>query len=98
MSKNFIKANYSPQVIPKAFNKVFSREWEDLLTTQMPRKSQTDTSSSTFLITTFNPSFRECNRIVNDNWDILEKSSSTQPLMKLKLIKGNRRAKTSGTC
>ena len=85
MSKNFIKANYPPQVIREAFNKVFSCE-RDLLTPQIRTVSQTDTSSSTFLITTFNPNFRECNRIVNDNWDMLEKSSSTQPLMKLKLI------------
>ena len=47
----------------------------------------------TFLITTFHPNFRECDKIVNRYWDLLDKSSSTRPLLKLDLIKGNRRAK-----
>ena len=48
---------------------------------------------TTFLITTFHPYFRECDKIVSRNWDLLDKSGSTRPLLKLDLIKGIRRDK-----
>ena len=46
-----------------------------------------------FLITTFHPYLKECDKIIGRNWDLLDKSSSTRPLLKLNLIKGKRRAK-----
>ena len=48
-------------------------------------------ADKTFLITTFHPYLRECDKIVERNWDLLDKSSSTRPLLKLNMI--NRRAK-----
>ena len=92
MSHNFIKANYHPEIIRSTFNKVFYMKRE-LLTLKMPQNSKKETSSSNFLITTFNLNFTVCNKLVQGNWDLLERSSSIQPLLKLQLIKGNRRAK-----
>ena len=98
MSKNFIKAEYPANVIRSAFSKVFHTDRTTLL--NPPQKEEDDNKNGeerTFLITTFHPNFRECNNIVQANWDILEKSSSTRPLLNLKLIKGKRRAKNYGT-
>ena len=50
-------------------------------------------STKSFLITTFHPYFRECDNIVTRNWDLLDRSSSTRPLMNLQVIRGNRRSK-----
>ena len=93
MSKNFIRADYPPQVIRSAFDKVYHLDRHTLLNPTIIDDSVEEDKDNTFLITTFHPNFRECNKIVQKNWDILDKSSSTRPLIKLNLIKGNRRAK-----
>ena len=93
MSKHFIRANYPPQVITEAFNKVYTQSRETLLLPKTPTATKTSDSNQSFLITTFHPSFRECTNIVSRNWDLLDRSSSTRPLMTLRIIKGNRRAK-----
>ena len=93
MSKNFIRADYPPQVIRNAFDKVYHLDRHTLLNPTIIDDSAEEDKDNTFLITTFHPNFRECNKIVQKNWDILDKSSSTRPLIKLNLIKGNRRAK-----
>ena len=93
MSRHFISANYPPDIITSAFNRVFTMERQTLLT---PKADVTQTDLPTdksFLITTFHPYFRECDTIVTRNWDLLDRSSSTRPLMNLRVIKGNRRAK-----
>ena len=94
MSKYFIKADYPADVIRKAFAKVFHSDRQTLLNPiRVEEETNRDDEERTFLITTFHPNFRACNQIIQRNWDILEKSSSTRPLLKLNLIKGNRRAK-----
>ena len=93
MSKNFIRADYPPKVIREAFAKVYHLDRDQLLNPTNPIVIEEEEKENTFLITTFHPNFRECDKIVQNNWDILEKSSSTRPLIKLNLIKGNRRAK-----
>ena len=55
--------------------------------------NEDEKTENTFLITTFHPNFRECDKVVSSNWDLLDKSSSTRPLLKLNLIKGSRRDK-----
>ena len=93
MSKNFIRADYPPGVIREAFARVYNLDRLTLLN-QIPLVEEDDEAKDkTFLITTFHPNFRECDKIVGENWDLLDKSSSTRPLLKLDLIKGNRRAK-----
>ena len=94
MSKNFIRADYPPKVIRDAFDKVYHSD-RMLLLNPIPKEEPTDEESDkTFLITTYHPNFRECDKIVERNWDLLDKSSSTRPLLKLNMIiKGNRRAK-----
>ena len=66
-------------------------------TTSLTQKTMEETKDTekdkTFLITMFHPNFRECNKIVQHNWDILDKSSSTRPLLKLNLVKGSRRVR-----
>ena len=93
MSKNFIRADYPPKVIREAFAKVYHLDRDQLFNPTDPVATEDEEKDNTFLITTFHPNFRECDKIVQNNWDILEKSSSTRPLIKLNLIKGNRRAK-----
>ena len=93
MSKNFIKADYPPGVIRKAFERVFHSDRNSLLNPATEDEKDEEKNDKTFLITTFHPNFRECDKIVERNWDLLDRSSSTRPLIKLDLIKGNRRAK-----
>ena len=93
MSKNFIKADYPPGVIRKAFERVFRSDRNSLLNPATEDEKDEEKNDKTFLITTFHPNFRECDKIVERNWDLLDRSSSTRPLIKLDLIKGNRRAK-----
>ena len=65
-----------------------------LLLNPIPKEETTEEEpDKTFLITTFHPNFRECDKIVERNWDLLDKSNSTRPLLKLNMTKGNRRAK-----
>ena len=92
MAKNFIRADYAPQVIKNVFEKVYHLDCNALLNPVAVNDSTEEEKDNTFLITTFHPNFRECNKIVQKNWDILDKSSSTRPRIKLNLIKGNRRA------
>ena len=93
MSKNFIKADYPPIVIREAFARVFHSDRHTLLNPQLDEEKDKDEEDKTFLITTFHPNFKECDKIIGWNWDLLDKSSSTRPLLKLNLIKGKRRAK-----
>ena len=94
MSKNFIKADYQPRVIREAFEKIFHLDRTTLLNqTNIEEEDKEVELDKTFLITTFHPHFKECNKIIHKNWYLLDKSSSTSPLLKLNLTKGNRRAK-----
>ena len=87
MSKNFIKADYPPNVIRESFEKVFLLNRTTLLKhTPIEEEDKEVEPDKTFLITTFHPNFRECNKIVHRNWDLLDKSSSTRPLLTLNLI------------
>ena len=93
MSKHFIRANYPPHVITEAFNKVYILDRSTLLLPKTPTDAREPDQNLSFLITTFHPTFRECTNIVTRNWDLLDRSSATRPLMNLRIIKGNRRAK-----
>ena len=91
MSRHFIRANYPANIIKDAFNRVYPLDRLELLS---PR-TQTDKldPNTGILITTFHPFFRECDQIITRNWDILDRSSGTRPLMNLNIIRGNRRSK-----
>ena len=93
MLKNFIRADYPPKVIRDAFHKVYHLDRMTLLNPPVIEANEDERTDKTFLITTFHPNFRECDQIVMRNWDLLDKSSSTRPLLKLDLFKGNRRSK-----
>ena len=73
MSKNFIRADYPPKVIREAFAKVYHLDREQLLNPIIPLDTEEEDQDKTFLITTFHPNFRECDKIVQNNWDILGK-------------------------
>ena len=81
MSKNFIKADYPLGVLGKAFEKVFRSDRNSLLNLNLNEDIDEAKNDKTFLITTFHPNFRECDKIVERNWDLLHKSSSTRPLI-----------------
>ena len=46
-----------------------------------------------FLITDYHPSFRAVLDIVSNNWDILDNSSSTRPILQIPVVRGFRRPK-----
>ena len=91
MSRHFIRANYPADIIKDAFNRVYSLDRQELLRPK-PKQDKQDPNIG-ILITTFHPFFRECDQIITQNWDILDRSSGTRPLMNLNVIRGNRRAK-----
>ena len=93
MSKHFIRANYPPNVIKEAFNKVYPIARRELLLPKEQAEPNPQDPNKSFLITTFHPFFKECGQIVTRNWDLLDRSSATRPLMNLRVIRGNRRAK-----
>ena len=77
-------------MIQSAFEKVFLRDQKSLLAsipaTGNPREESSD--RELFLITTFHPFFNDVNRIVTENLELLNRSSSTRPLMGTKLTRG----------
>ena len=55
--------------------------------------SDSDPNNNLYLITTYHPTFHEVNRIVNRNMDLLDRSSSTRPIVQAPLIRGFRRCR-----
>ena len=91
--KHLIRADYPHKVFKEAFHKVYHLDRMTLPNPSTTEDIKDEKTNRTFLITTFHPNFKECDKIVERNWDLLDKCSSTRSHLKLDLIKGNRRSK-----
>ena len=88
---HFHEANYPSKLIQDSFERAFVQDRQNLL---LPKPvDTTGPSNNLYLITTFHPTFHEVNRIVNRNMDLLDRSSSTRPIIQAPLIRGFRRCR-----
>ena len=56
-------------------------------------RDETTTEDNLYLVTTHHPTFFEVNKIVCDNLELLDSSSSTRPVLQTKIVRGFRRCK-----
>ena len=93
LAKSFHKAHYPDNIIQSGFDKAFQFKRDDLLK-RPSNNSKTDKSDpKLFLITDYHPSFRAVLDIVSNNWDVLDNSSSTRPILQIPVVRGFRRPK-----
>ena len=88
LAQDFLRAKYPRDIIQKAFVRAFELDRDDLLKPKF--KGEKDEKDNIFLITTHHPGGRLLNDIIQQNWDILD-GSSTVP--KWKVTQGFRRPK-----
>ena len=60
---------------------------------QPKTKDRTNNENNLYLITTHLPTFREVNNIVSRNLDLLDRSSSTRPIVNANIIRSFRRCR-----
>ena len=94
LANSFHRANYPDEIIQTGFDKAYALNRDDLLN----RPSNTSRSKNTkdprlYLITDYHPSFRAVLDIVSNNWDVLDNSSSTRPILQIPVVRGFRRPK-----
>ena len=87
---HFVRRGYPKKLLLDAFNKVKGIDRMTLL--EQPRKEQQE-DETIFLITTYIPGFSGLRDIVQKNWGILSRSSTTKKLSEHRLIHGYRRPK-----
>ena len=91
---SFHRANYPDNVIQTGFDKAFAMDRDTLLNKQSNNsRSKNKNDPKLYLITDYHPSFRAVLDIVSDNWDVLDNSSSTRPILHVPVIRGFRRPK-----
>ena len=93
MAGHFHRAGYPKKLLQEAFDKAYRLERQQLLQYHTPIESEVEKEKRLYLITTFHPSGSVLDKIISRNWDILDRSSSTRPLLEYRLIKGYRRPK-----
>ena len=87
----FHLANYPSKLIQESFERALLQDRQVLL--QPKPISDSDPNNNLYLITTYHPTFHEVNLIVNRNMDLLDRSSSTRPIVHAPLIRGHRRCR-----
>ena len=92
MASHFLTAKYQSDVIQKGFSKAYHTDRNTLLITDRSLKTDEE-EDKVFLITTYHPNGRILGSIVNQNWDMLDKSSSTREVLDWKIVQGFRRPK-----
>ena len=93
MAGHFHRAGYPKKPLQEAFDKAYRLERQQLLQSHTPIESEIEKEKRLYLITTFHPYGSILDKIICRNWDILDRSSSTRPLLEYRLIKGYRRPK-----
>ena len=88
MAYHFNLADYPDSLIQSSFERAYLQE-RDLLLEPKPDKIDSD-EDRLFLITTHHPTYRRVNNIVNKNMELLDKSSSTRPILQTDLVQGFR--------
>ena len=90
----FHKADYPLDLIQKSFERAYAQDRQMLIT---PKSDTTivdgEKKDGLFLITTHHPTFHEVNNIVTSNLDLLDRSSSTRPIVQTQITRGFRRCK-----
>ena len=90
----FHKADYPVELIQSSFERAYIQDRCMLLAPIPDTPNHTEDQDDTlFLITTHHPTFREVNNIVSSNLDLLDRSSSTRPIVQTKITRGFRRCK-----
>ena len=92
LAYSFHKANYPDNIIQDGFNRAFKLDRDSLLNKTNPKSNQ-DGKDKLFLITDFHPSYRAVLDITYNNWDMLDNSSSTRPLLQVPIVRGFRPTK-----
>ena len=91
LALSFHKANYPDHIIQAAFDRAFEHDRNALLAPKHITKPKNKEPKKVYLFTDHHPSFRAVLDIVSNNWDILDNSSSTRPLLHVPLVWGFRR-------
>ena len=91
LSLYFHRADYPAELIQSSFERAFLQDRTILITPK--EETETPTDDNLYLITTHHPTFFEVNKIVSNNLELLDGSSSTRPILQTKLIRGFRRCK-----
>ena len=90
----FNKADYPIDLIQSALAETFVMDRDTPL---IPKVKSTEKlyqdKKRIFLITTYHSTFNNVNSSVKDNWNLLDRSSSTCPMMDTIVVRGFRRAK-----
>ena len=92
LAMSFHQANYPDDVIQTGFDRAYYLDRDSLLN-KSTSNSNKDDDPKLFLITDHHPSFRAVLDIVSNNWDMLDNSSSTRPLLQIPVVRGFRRPK-----
>ena len=94
LARYFLKADYPADLIQESFDKAFQKDRHILI--HPPLKDRTvdkEFPEEIFLISTYHPAGGFLNDIIRKNWDLLDRSSSTRPILNWKITKGFRRPK-----
>ncbi len=87
---HFLRRGYPKTLLSRTFDKVKNKSREEILNKPMSKKEKDET---VFLITTYIPGFTAMKDLVNKNWGILSRSSTTKRLSEVRLIHGYCRPK-----
>ena len=92
MSDHFHRAGYPKELLQTAIDKTWTLNREELLEYKLPDKEK-EKEKNFFLITTYHPGGSILDKIISRNWDLLDRFSSTRPLLENGIVKGFRRPK-----
>ena len=90
MVEHFSKQGYPLSIILKAREKAYSKSRQNLLN---PTTKNQTSNDNLILVSTYQPEFRGLKNIIDENWDLLKKSTATKELSEEKIILGYRRPK-----
>ena len=92
MASHFHRAGYPKKLLQDSFTKTYQLNREELLEYKQTYEREKD-ERNLFLINTFHPSGNVLDNIIKMNWDMLDRSSATRPLLEYKITRGYRRPK-----
>ena len=92
MASHFHRAGYPKKLLQDSFTKTYQLKREELLEYKQTYEREKD-EKNLFLITTFHPSGNVLDNIIKMNWDMLDRSSASRPLLEYKITRGYRRPK-----
>ena len=91
LALSFHRANYPDAIIQSGFDKAYAMDRDNLLKKPSNNSGTTNKNDPRlYLITDYHPSFRAVLDIVSNNWDVLDNSSSTRPILQIPVIRGLR--------